>query len=155
MAQTSSLSSSDVTATIGFMLTLVGLIGTFFYVHLSNWLREMLELKSKFELNSVGDTEPRRQARLECKFQLRRLLNHIPLLVALVISAFIIAVLYIAKSLIGATQPQPAVVPYYKTAAIWFLIIYFGLTSYLLIYGYVVGYRLKRRLNPQANASAG
>ena len=118
MQQGAPLTSPDVTATIGFMLTLVGLIGTFFYVQLSNWLREILELNSKFELNKVGDSEPRKQGRLECKFQLQRLLNHIPALIAVLISIFIIAVLAIARSLIAATQPQPAVVPYYKTAAI-------------------------------------
>jgi hypothetical protein len=55
MLQGPPLTSPDVTATIGFMLTLVGLIGTFFYVQLSNWLREILELNSKYELNRVGE----------------------------------------------------------------------------------------------------
>jgi hypothetical protein len=146
MLQGPPLTSPDVTATIGFMLTLIGLIGTFFYVQLSNWLREILELNSKWELNKIGDTEPRKQGRLECKFQLRRLLNHIPALIAILISIFIIALIVIAKNLIAATQPQPAVVPYYKTAAIWFLIIYFSLTIYLLLHGYIVGYKLKKKI---------
>ena len=146
MLQGPPLTSPDVTATIGFMLTLVGLIGTFFYVQLSNWLREILELNSKYELNRVGETEARKQARLECKFQLRRLLNHIPALIAVLISIFIIAVLAIARNMIAATQPQPAVVPYYKTAAVWFLIIYFSLTIYLLLHGYIVGFQLKKKI---------
>src|SRR5262245_40787406 len=124
MIQTTPLTSSDVTATIGFMLTLVGLIGTFFYVHLSNWLRELLELRSKYELNKVGDTEPRKQGRLECRFQLRRLLNHVTLLVSIVISVFILVVVYLARQLMEATQPEPAVVPYYRTAAKVFLAIF-------------------------------
>lgn len=146
MAQTVSLTPSDVTAAIGFMLTLVGLIGTFFYVHLSNWLREILELRSKYELNRVGDTEPRKQGRLECRFQLRRLLNHVTLLVSLVISFFILAVVYVAQQLIEAAQPEPAVVPYYRTAATVFLIIYFGLTVYMLAFGYSVAFRLRKDL---------
>lgn len=146
MLQGPSLTSPDVTATIGFMLTLIGLIGTFFYVQLSNWLREILELNSKWELNKVGDTEARKQGRLECKFQLRRLLNHIPALMAILISIFIIAVIVIARNLIAATQPQPAVVPYYRTAAVWFLIIYFSLTIYLLLHGYIVGFQLKQKI---------
>lgn len=146
MAQTVSLTPSDVTAAIGFMLTLVGLIGTFFYVHLSNWLREILELRSKCELNSVGDTEPRKQGRLECRFQLHRLLNHVTLLVSLVISFFILFVLYMARKLIEAAQPEPAVVPYYRAAATVFLIIYFGLTVYMLGFGYYVAFRLRKEL---------
>ena len=146
MIQTTPLTSSDVTATIGFMLTLVGLIGTFFYVHLSNWLRELLELRSKYELNKVGDTEPRKQGRLECRFQLRRLLNHVTLLVSIVISVFILVVVYLARQLMEATQPEPAVVPYYRTAAKVFLAIYFGLTIYMLAFGYIVAFRLRKEL---------
>lgn len=140
------LSASDVTATIGFMLTLVGLIGTFFYVHLSNWLREILELKSKYELNSVGNSEARKEGILECKFQLRRLLNHIPLLVAAVISFFIVEVVIIAKNLISAVQPEPPVIPYYESAAKYFLVVYFGLTLYLLLHGYIVAFWLRSKL---------
>jgi hypothetical protein len=135
--QSQALTSADVTATIGFMLTLVGLIGTFFYVHLSNWLREILELKAKYQLNAVGENDVRVQGRLECKFQLRRLFNHIPALVAMVISGFILFVLGVATRLVAAVQPEPPVIPYYRTAAKGFLCVYFVLTLYLLLYGYV------------------
>jgi hypothetical protein len=140
------LSASDITAAIGFMLTLVGLIGTFFYVHLSNWLREILELKSKYGLNSVGNSEARKEGILECKYQLRRLFNHIPVLVAAVISFFIVEVVIIAKNLIAAVQPPPPVVPYYESAAKYFLVIYFGLTLYLLVHGYIVALWLRSKL---------
>ena len=146
MLEAAKLNASDVTATIGFMLTLVGLIGTFFYVHLSTWLREILELKSKYELNSVGNSETRKEGILECKYQLRRLFNHIPVLVAAVISFFIVEVVLIAKNLISAVQPQPPVVPYYQSAAKYFLIIYFGLTLYLLLHGYIVALWLRSKL---------
>ncbi len=146
MVEATKLNSSDLTATIGFMLTLVGLIGTFFYVHLSNWLRELLELKSKYDLNSVGNTEARKEGILECKYQLRRLLNHIPLLIAAVISFFIVEVVIIAKNLISAVQPLPPVVPYYESAGKYFLVIYFGLTVYLLLHGYIVAFWLRSKL---------
>ena len=150
MAQTISLTPSDVTAAIGFMLTLVGLIGTFFYVHLSNWLREILELRSKYELNRVGDTEPRKQGRLECRFQLHRLFNHITLLVSLVISFFILVVVHVGQQLIAAAQPEPAIVPYYRTTATVFLLIYFGLTIYMLAFGYYVAFILRKELKQAA-----
>ena len=142
----SSLTASDLTSAIGFMLTLVGLIGTFFYVHLSNWLREMLELKSKCDLNSVGDSDSRKQGRLECRFQLRRLLNHITLLVSIVISSFIVTLVLVARQMIEAANPQPAVVPYYKAAASVFLVIYFGLTTYMLAFGYFIAFRVRAKL---------
>ncbi|HMG36312.1 MAG TPA: hypothetical protein VKM94_20405 [Blastocatellia bacterium] len=146
MIQTVPITPSDVTAAIGFMLTLVSLIGTYFYVHLSNWLREILELRMKYELNSVGDTEPRKQGRLECRYQLRRLFNHVTLLVSLVISFFILFVVQVARRLVAASQPEPAAVSYYKAAATVFLIIYFGLTTYMLILGYLVALSVRRKL---------
>jgi hypothetical protein len=146
MLEATRLNASDVTATIGFMLTLVGLIGTFFYVHLSTWLREILELKSKYDLNSVGTSAARENALLECRFQLRRLFNHIPILVTAVISFFILEVVNIAKNLISAAQPMPAVVPYYISAAKYFLVIYFGLTLYLLLHGYIIAFWLRYKL---------
>lgn len=142
----SSLSSGEVTATIGFFLTLVGLVGTFFYVHLSNWLRELLELKAKYDLNKVGETESRKEGRLECKFQLKRLLNHIPLLIATVLSLFIVALWCTARGLIAAATPQPLVIPYYAKAAKYFLVIYFGLTTYLLLHGYILAFLLRQNM---------
>lgn len=144
--QTVALSSSDVTSTIGFMLTLIGLIGTFFYVHLSNWLREVLELKAKYKLNSVGDTERRQEGRLECKFQLRRLLNHIPILVSLAITGFILIVCRLGARLLSQIQPEPAVAPYYREATTYFLWVYFGLSIYFLIHGYAVAFYLRYKL---------
>jgi hypothetical protein len=142
----STLSTSDVTACIGFFLTLTGLIGTFFYVHLSNWLREILELKSKYDLNSVGDQEQRKEGRLECKFQLRRLFNHIPALISLVISLLIVALTCLSLKLIHEISPEPVVASYYKTAGLYFLIAYFSLTIYMLIHGYLVAFGLKKHL---------
>jgi hypothetical protein len=142
---------ADVTAAIGFFLTLVGLIGTFFYVHLSNWLREILELQSKYELNRVGESDARKEGRLQCKFELKRLLNHVPALVSAVISIFIVLLLCDARILVNASVPPPAVIPYYKLAAKYFLVAYFGLTFYFLLHGYVVAFSLRRQLYPKAS----
>ena len=142
-------SSGEVTATIGFLLTLVSLVGTLFYVHLSNWLRELLEVKAKYELNKVGETESRRQGRIECRFQLRRLFNHVPLLISVVLSVFIALLCGVAQDLIAVAMPRPPVIPYYVRAATFFLIIYFGLTAYLLVHGYLVAFFLHRNLRKQ------
>lgn len=147
-ATPASIGTSDMTATVGFLLTLVSLTGTFFYVHLSNWLREILELQAKYELNRVGDTESRKQGRLECRFQLKRLFNHIPLLISIVVTAFLFLIAGVASDLISAVAPQPLIVPYYRRAGVIFLIIYTVLTLYLLLYGYVVAYVLHRKLKP-------
>jgi|SRR5882724_2217601 len=146
MQQNTLITNSDITSAIGFMLTLIGLIGTFFYVHLSTWLREVLELKAKYKLNSVGDSEPRKEGRLECKFQLRRFLNHIPLLVSIAITGFILLVCNLGSELLKSIQPEPPIASYYRTASTYFLFIYFGLTIYFLLHGYLVAFWLRKKL---------
>lgn len=147
--QQQSVSGPEVTTAIGFFLTLVGLLGTFFYVHLSNWLREILELKAKYDLNSKGDSEDRRKAVLECRFQLKRLRNHIPVLVALLISTFLGVVTYSAAQLIRSLDPRPLLMTYYLRIGTVFLLIYAALTLYFLIHGYLVANRIKEGLNPK------
>lgn len=141
------ITSSELTSTIGFFLTLTSLLGTFFYVHLSNWFREKLELKSKYDENSVGDDERRKQARIECRFQLKRLLNHVPPLVSVVITVFILAMLYIAFEMVSSMPSRPAIFNYYVPAFLCFLGTYLALTTYFLVYGYTVAFRLRTRMN--------
>lgn len=140
------ITSSELTSTIGFFLTLTSLLGTFFYVHLSNWFREILELKSKYDENSVGD-ERRKQARIECRFQLKRLLNHVPLLVSVVITVFILVMLYLVFEMVSSMPSRPAIINYYVPAFLCFLGTYIVLTTYFLVYGYTVALRLRTRMN--------
>ena len=39
---------------VGLMLTLAGLVGTFFYIQLSGWLRDVQALHAKIDLNKLG-----------------------------------------------------------------------------------------------------
>jgi len=41
------VASADALSVIGFFLTLVGLLGSFFYIHLGEWLREVIALETK------------------------------------------------------------------------------------------------------------
>lgn len=80
---------SDHIALIGTLLTLIGLLGTFFYVHLSTWLRDLISLKTKFDLVDPPGTPEEKQAALECKYTLSGLYNYVPLLTTAALSAFI------------------------------------------------------------------
>lgn len=140
--------TSELTSAIGFFLTLTGLLSTFFYVHLSNWFREILELNSKYDENKTGEDERRRNARVECKYQLKRFFNHVPLLVSGVITAFIVVNTIQAFNMISAISPRPVIFGYYAIAFWIFLIAYFVLTFYFLIHGYVICFRLRSQLWP-------
>ena len=134
---------SESTAAIGFLLTLVGLLGGFFAIHLSNWLRDILEVRAKFDANEVGDSQERRTARAECSFTLRRLINHVTLLVTIVLAGFIGYVLTLARDLLRASGVTGPVTDAYGRGLVAFTIVYGTLTAYFLIAGYVNGVALR------------
>jgi hypothetical protein len=63
-----------------------------------------------------------------------------------VISIFIVLMIGLGNRLIAACMPEPAVASYYKTAAAYFLWVYFGMTVYLLMHGYWVGMLVRAKL---------
>jgi len=147
---TQTLTPSEFTTTVGFFLTLISLLGTYFYVHLSNWFREILELKSRYEFHKYGEDEYHARARIECRFQLERLFNHVPAMVSLIITSFILAMLYLAWRMVGSASPRPPVLDYYLPAFAAFLATYLILTLYFLIHGYLIAFDLHKKLKPAA-----
>jgi hypothetical protein len=137
------VSTTEVQTAINFFLTLISIIGTFFYVQLSNWYRELLEVEEKFKLNKHGDEHEDKRARLECRFQLNRLYNHVPALVSALVSVFLVVIGLLALSLGTQLQPGPQILPYYWIAGGVFYAIYLFLTAYFLIKGYRLGWQLK------------
>jgi|SRR5271157_5408941 len=140
------LTGSEVTSAVGFFLTLTGLLTTFFYVQLSNWFREILELRSKYEENSVGEDDRRRVARIECRFQLKRLFNHVPAMTSAVVTTFIVVITCLSFSMIGQIAPHPALFDYYSTALWIFLVAYLLLTLYFLLHGYGIAFWIHRNM---------
>lgn len=138
------MTGSETLSAIGFFFTLTSLLGTFFYVQLSNWYRELLELKSKFEMNRYGDDN--KKTRLECGSQIDRLYNHVPLLVSAILTFFLLTIGVLSVRLGSITYPFPDILYYYLVAAIVFLIIYLALTGYFLRKGYGVGKYLKTEI---------
>ena len=133
-------------AAIGTFLTLVGLLGTFFYVHLTTWLRDLLALRAKFDVNDGGNTPSEEQAIRECRYSLKGLYNYLPALIAVAISAFIAFVAWNAFDILGPVRATDPLAEKLTEALIVFLAIYAALVIYLLIHGYAVGARLRAKL---------
>jgi len=55
-------------------------------------------------------------------------------------------VCHLGSRLLGQVQPEPAVAPYYRDAAAYFLWVYFGLSIYFLAHGYGVAIYLYTKL---------
>src|SRR5689334_15625118 len=94
-------------ATISLMLTLAGLVGTFFNIQLSQWLRELIALEQKADLNKFQGTEPEKRAIVECKVEYRKLTNPSTYVVNVLIIAFVIFVLVDALFMMRLAQADP------------------------------------------------
>jgi hypothetical protein len=51
--------------TVGLMLTLAGLVGSFFNIQLSQWLRDLVALAQKVKLNKAQGNENQQKAIIE------------------------------------------------------------------------------------------
>lgn len=136
------VASTDALSVIGFFLTLVGLLGSFFYIHLSDWLREVLALEIKWRINSVGDEPDQRAARRECRYEVEQAANWTTLLTSLVVSIFVVFIFVLALNLWRAQPERSTAWNYIGYGGAAFMAIYAGMTGYLLIRGYIKARRL-------------
>jgi hypothetical protein len=130
---------------IGMCLTLTSLLGTYFYVHLSNWLRDMLKLKAKWDINKKGSDVDQIKAQWECKIEIKGLFNHIPIMISLIISAFIWFVCVRSLVLLAAA-PTESLAQLLSMIIIIFLVLYTLLTMYFLIHGMIIGFKMKKQM---------
>ena len=83
---------SAILSTQGLLLTLVSLLGTFFYVHLSNWRKDIIKLQAKWEQNKFNQTDEEKASVLQVRYELPGLNNYVTPLVTAVISSFILLI---------------------------------------------------------------
>jgi H+/Cl- antiporter ClcA len=137
--------ASQSIAAIGTFLTLTSLLGTFFYVQLSTWLRDLLTLRSKFDLNEGGTTPDEQKALREVRYTLKGLFNFLPLLVTIAISAFIGFAAWNAFAILEPFRAGDPIAARLADALCVFLVIYTILIVFLLIRGYLIGWNLSKK----------
>jgi ATP/ADP translocase len=57
---------------IGFLFTLISLLGSFFYIQISNWYSEVLELNKKYEENKEKTNAEMKDAIRECRYEYKK-----------------------------------------------------------------------------------
>jgi predicted PurR-regulated permease PerM len=137
---------------LGLFLTLFGLLGSLFAIHLSNWFRELLALDQKFEQNKNRDNDEEKKAVRECRYKLRELYNHVTATVSAILTVFLMFVFWRGEKLITSQATPDPVVSDLALVASAFFIVYLFLTLFFLTRGYWVGYRLNKALNPQSQS---
>jgi hypothetical protein len=131
-----SVQSSDALSVFGFFLTLVGLLGTFFYIHLAEWYRDVLALETKWEVNKSGDDQDKKAARKECQYEAAQMASWSTLVTSIVVTVFIMLVAALSIHLWCTAPEKSDVWIYIGVAGFGFLAAYLSMTTSLLLFGY-------------------
>jgi MFS family permease len=151
----SQVQSSDALSVIGFFLTLVALLGSFFYIHLSDWYRDVLALVTKWRLNRYGDDPDQKAGRRECRYEVEKVTSWTMLITTLVVTGFVIFVFLLSAILWLAERHRSDAWAYIGIAGVGFLLVYLGMTFSLLIAGYYKVTRVRDDIKSQVPLAKG
>ena len=118
-------------ATVGLMLTLAGLVGSFFSIQLSQWLRDLIALQTKTNLNKAAGNEAQVRAIYECKVEYKKLTNFSTYLLHFLITLFVFFVLWNGLDIAALASSDP-IYPKVRLALIVFFA-FFAIMSVWLI----------------------
>jgi hypothetical protein len=133
---------------VGLMLTLAGLVGSFFNIQLSEWRRDLAALEQKVRLNKAQGTIEQQRAIVECRIELGRLANVQSYVVNALVLGFIVFVLTDSLTLIEFAHANP-LYPNLRLALWVFLVFFVGVSAWLGLGGWKIAEKVKRELNPQ------
>jgi hypothetical protein len=133
-------------STVGLMLTLAGLVGSFFNIQLSQWLRDLLALEQKVTLNRAQGTEPQQRAIVECRVEYTKLTNLQNYVLNILIIAFVLFVLVDGLCMIRGAQADP-LYPNINLALWVFLVFFIGVSGWLTFSGWLTSIRIRNALN--------
>ena len=119
---------------VGLMLTLASLLGSFFYLQLSQWLRDILALRQKVHLNKAQGEEGQKKAIVECRVEFRRLSSWHSYAVNIVVILFVLFVLWLGLGMISLAKADPLYC-YVYSGLVVFGIVFILLSGGLLAIG--------------------
>ena len=92
---------------VSIMLALASLLGSFFYIQLSQWLRDILALSEKIDLNKQQGDNDQRKAIVECRVEMRRLSNWHNYIVNGAVILFVLYILWLTFGMISLASADP------------------------------------------------
>lgn len=137
---------------VGLMLTLAGLVGSFFNVQLSQWLRDFSALEQKATLNQNAGTEDKRRVLVECKVEFAKLNRWQTYVTSIAALGFVVFVLGdgLAMASLAAADPLYC----HVNVALWFFLLFFVVMSGWLLYScHAAAKRVNALLNPPADGA--
>ena len=138
--------STDALSIIGFFLTLAGLLGSFFYIHLSDWYRDVSVLEVKWKINRFGDEPDKKAARRECRYEVEKISSWTILLTTGVVTSFILFVAILSTILWQSEPDKNQAWLFIGLAGLAFLAVYLATTAYFIYAGYKKATNLKQQI---------
>jgi uncharacterized protein with PQ loop repeat len=120
-------------STVGLMLTLAGLVGSFFNIQLSQWLRDLIALEQKVELNKWHGTDTQQKAIVECRIEYKKLANIQTYVLHALVLGFVVFVLSNGLLMIRGAEGDPLFLNI--NVALWVFLVFFVGVSAWLVYG--------------------
>src|SRR5262245_39775461 len=133
--------STNPLTTVGLMLTLAGLVGSFFNIQLSQWLRDLIALTQKVKLNKAQGTESQQKAIVECKIEFEKLANGQSYVINVLVLLFVVFMLANGLFMIRSADADPLY--FYVNLALWVFLIFFVCVSLWQIYD---GWRIANKI---------
>jgi hypothetical protein len=141
--------STNPLSTVGLMLTLAGLVGSFFNIQLSQWLRDLVALQQKVKLNKAQGTDTQQRAIVECRIELEKLASAPTYLVNVLVLGFVLFVLMDGLLMIRAASTDP--VYEYVNLALWiFLLFFLSVSGWLMFTGWQIAKDIRTTLAPRS-----
>jgi hypothetical protein len=137
--------SANPLTTVGLMLTLAGLVGTFFNIQLSQWLRDLVALEQKVKLNKAQGTETQQKAIVECRIEIEKLANPRSYLINFLVLLFVVFVLGNGLVMIRSASADP-LYPHVHLALWIFLIFFVGVSLWLIYDGWRIAKDIRTTL---------
>ncbi len=147
-----SVSSSNALSVIGFFLTLVGLLGSFFNIHLGDWYREVLALTVKWQVNRFGDDPDQKAGRRECRYEAEKAAIPVILVTTGAVTCFVLSVSVLSIMLWLAEPSKDRAWAYIGIVGVCFLFLYLALTLGFLVTGYTKARQVLRAVQEKMAA---
>jgi hypothetical protein len=143
------MNSANPLTTVGLMLTLAGLMGTFFNIQLTQWLRDVKALAQKVVLNPNPSTDPEKKILIECKVELAKLANWQTYMVNLAVFLLVVFLLGNGLVMIVSASADP-IYPNVRLALWVFLGVFVAASSGLFLDGFCTARTIRSTIYPAA-----
>jgi hypothetical protein len=128
------MSPTNPLSVVGFMLTLSSLLGSFFYLQLSQCVRDIIAVRSKSDLNKFAGVTDGKKAVRECAVEIDKLLNWPTYLVNIVVIGFVVIVTLVAFGILEKAVTDPLYPSLWNAFAL-FLAVFVLLSLVLMVHG--------------------